>query len=62
MKTPGFIPTGNEFAREAIIVMGGALIAALIFSQLPAVRKFVQDNLGGAGGLGNAGCDCDKPH
>lgn len=60
MSKPGFIPTGNEFAREAIIVMGGALIAAFILSQLPAVRTYIQTNLGGAGGLGTAGCDCDK--
>lgn len=58
MKTPGFIPTGNEFAREAVIVMGGALIAAFILSQLPAVRAYIQKNIGG--GAGNVGCDCDK--
>lgn len=62
MKTPGFIPTGNEFLRETIIVIGGAILAAAVLSQLPPVRKFIQDNLGGAGGLGTAGCDCDKPH
>lgn len=59
MKT-GMVPTLPEFGREAIIVIGGALIAAFVLSQLPAVRAYIQANLGGAGGLGQAGCDCDK--
>lgn len=59
MKT-GIIPSTPEFFREAIIVIGGALIAAFVLSQLPAVRAYIQTNLGGAGGLGQAGCDCDK--
>lgn len=58
MKTPGFIPTGNEFAREAIIVMGGALIAAFILSQMPAVRAYIAKNVGT--GAGNVGCDCQQ--
>ncbi|MDP1955559.1 MAG: hypothetical protein Q8K71_13850 [Polaromonas sp.] len=58
MTKTGFIPTGSEFAREAIIVIGGALIAAVVLSQLPAVRAYIQKNIGS--GAGNVGCDCDK--
>lgn len=57
MKT-GIVPTLPEFGREALIVIGGALIAAFVLSNLPAVRAYIQKNLGGGGGLGQAGCDC----
>jgi len=60
MNIKAAIPTTPEFLREAIIVIGGAIIAAMVLSQLPAVRAYIQKNLGGAGGLGQAGCDCDK--
>ena len=56
MKTPGFIPTGNEFLRETIIVIGGAILAAVVLSKLPEVRAFIQRNVG----TGPAACDCDK--
>lgn len=52
------IPTAPEFMREAIIVIGGALLAAFVLSRLPAVRAYIQRNMGG--GVGPAGCDCDK--
>lgn len=48
------IPTGPEFMREALIVIGGALLAALVLSKLPAVRAFIQNN------VGTGACDCDK--
>lgn len=54
MKT-AIIPTLPEFGREAIIVMGGAILAALILSQFPQIRNFIAKN------TGQAGCDCDKP-
>jgi len=38
------IPTGPEVAREALIVLGGVLIAALILSRFPALQKFVSQN------------------
>lgn len=56
MKT-GMIPSIPEFGREAIIVIGGALIAAFVLSRLPAVRAYIQQNLGTD--FGRAGCDCD---
>ena len=37
------IPTIPEVSREALIVIGGALLAALIMSQFPAVRKWIKD-------------------
>jgi len=38
------IPSGPEVAREALIVLGGVLIAAWILSRFPALQKFVTDN------------------
>jgi hypothetical protein len=37
------IPTGPEVAREALIVLGGILIAAWVLSKFPTLRKFVTD-------------------
>lgn len=37
------IPTGPQVAREALIVLGGVLIAAWILSRFPALKKFVTD-------------------
>lgn len=51
-----FIPTLPEIGRETLIIMAGALIAALIMSRIPALRSFVQSN------TAFGGCDCDKPH
>ena len=59
--TVRIIPTTPEFLRETLIVLGGAILAALVLSQLPTVRAYIQRNMGGAAGLGNVGCDCDKP-
>lgn len=35
------IPTGPEVAREAIIVLGGILIAAYVLSRFPKIRDWV---------------------
>ncbi len=47
MKIPAavksIIPTGPQVAREALIVLGGVLIAAFIISRFPALKKFVGD-------------------
>lgn len=40
---PSFLPSGAELAREALIVIGGALIAALIVSRLPGMKQFIKD-------------------
>lgn len=52
MKTAAIIPSAPEFLREALIVIGGALLAAIVLSQLPSVKAFIQNNTTG-------GCDCD---
>lgn len=38
----GFIPTPPEVVREAVIVIGGALLAAAIMSQFPAVKAWIK--------------------
>lgn len=48
MKTPAFLPTLPEVGRETIIVLSGALIAALIIGQLPSVRNWIRAQWGGA--------------
>lgn len=44
MNLSKIIPTGPEVAREALIVLSGVLIAALILSRFPALQKFVSQN------------------
>lgn len=38
------IPTGPEVVREALIVLGGVLIAAWVLSKFPALQQFVASN------------------
>jgi hypothetical protein len=47
------IPTWTEIGRETIIIMAGALLAAVILSRLPAVRNFIQHN------TAFGGCNCE---
>ena len=49
----GVIPSGSEIVRETIIIMAGALLAALILSRMPAVRNFIQAN------TAFGGCNCE---
>ncbi|QXZ11479.1 hypothetical protein KUF54_07195 [Comamonas sp. Y33R10-2] len=42
MKVPGFIPGPVVLAREALIVMGGAIIAAAVIGQVPALRDWIK--------------------
>lgn len=44
MNLTKIIPTGPEVAREALVVLAGVLIAALILSRFPALQKFVSQN------------------
>lgn len=37
------IPTGREVAREAIIVLAGAVLAAFIIGRVPALRAWIKD-------------------
>jgi hypothetical protein len=48
MKTPGFIPSPSELTRETLIVLGGALLAAFIVGQSPALRAWIKKQWGGA--------------
>jgi hypothetical protein len=47
------IPSWTEIGRETVIIMAGALLAAVILSRLPAVRAFIQSN------TAFGGCNCD---
>lgn len=49
----GVIPSWTEIGRETVIIMAGALLAALILSRLPAVRDFIQKN------TAFGGCNCE---
>ncbi|WP_426078864.1 hypothetical protein [Janthinobacterium sp. PSPC3-1] len=44
MNLKSIIPTGPQVAREALIVLGGMLLAAFILSRFPKLQKFVTDN------------------
>lgn len=36
------MPTFTEVGREALIVIGGAVLAALVISQVPALRDWIK--------------------
>lgn len=36
------IPTLPELTREALIVIGGAIIAAAVMSQVPALKNWIK--------------------
>lgn len=40
------IPTVPEVARETLILLGAAVLAALIVGQLPALRQWMRDQWG----------------
>lgn len=40
--TKNIIPAPTDIAREALIVLGGALIAALIVGQIPGLRDWIK--------------------
>ncbi len=46
MKPGKFIPSPAEISREALIVIGGALLAALVIGQLPGVRDWIKAQWG----------------
>lgn len=49
MNLKSLIPTPTEFGREALILIGGALIAAFLMRQLPSVRTYVREAWGEPG-------------
>lgn len=48
MKVRALIPTVPEIGREAVIVLAGALLAALVIGQLPGVREWIARQWAGA--------------
>lgn len=44
------IPKWTDVGREAVIVVAGAIVAALIVGQMPAVREWIKKQWGGAPG------------
>jgi hypothetical protein len=44
------IPRPEAFAREALILIGGALLAAVILSRFPQLQGFIERN--------TKGCSC----
>lgn len=46
--TPAFVPAPAEIGREALIVIAGALLAALVIGQLPGVRDWIKKQWDGA--------------
>lgn len=45
---PKWVPTLPEVARETLIVLGGALVAAAIVGAFPSVRQWIKDQWSGA--------------
>lgn len=48
MKLKTIVPSVPEVGREAVIVLAGALLAALIVGQLPGVRAWIKKQWDGA--------------
>ena len=42
MKKPSFLPSVPEVAREGLIVVGGAILAAVLMSQFPALKAWIK--------------------
>lgn len=48
MKVAKLIPSIPEVGREAVIVLAGAVLAALVIGQLPGVREWIKKQWAGA--------------
>lgn len=48
MRVPAFIPKPTELARETLIVIGGAILAAAIVGAMPTVREWIKRQWDGA--------------
>lgn len=49
------LPSAPEVLRESLVLIGGAILAALILQQLPELRRWISDN---ARGTAAGGCNC----
>lgn len=56
------LPSGQEVLRESLVLIGGAILAALILSQLPQLRAWIANNTRGTGTTTAGGCDCNQLH
>jgi hypothetical protein len=36
------LPTANDIVREGLIVLGGAILAAVVIGQLPSLRDWIK--------------------
>ena len=43
--TGRWVPSLPEISREALAVIAGAILAAVVFSQLPSLRTWVSDRM-----------------
>lgn len=48
MSRPAWLPTTNEVAREAVIVLAGAVLAAAVLGAFPALRNWIKAQWGDA--------------
>jgi hypothetical protein len=46
VKASSIVPAPAAIAKEALIVIGGALLAALVIGQLPGVRDWIKAQWG----------------
>lgn len=53
------LPSGQEVLRESLVLIGGAILAALILSQLPELRAWIASNTRGTGDTTAGGCNCN---
>lgn len=42
------LPSGKEVIKEAIVVLGGAVLAAFIIGQVPQLRTWMKQQWGGS--------------
>lgn len=42
------IPTSGEVVREGLIVLGGAILAAIVIGSIPPLRDWIKRQWGGA--------------
>lgn len=42
------IPSGRDITREGLLIVGGTIVAALVFAALPQLRDWVNRQMGRA--------------
>ncbi len=46
MSAPKLLPKWQDIGKEALIVIGGAIVAAVVISQFPAVKEWINKQWG----------------